>query len=88
MSENKWALFNDYRWRVLPVVKQTEKTTTVLDGTRERRPTNVAAVSNNQDTLIAAAERLTSSDALAADDQFKAALRGRERNAAILASLA
>jgi hypothetical protein len=46
-----------------------------------------AVVSLNAERLRVAAERLASSDALAADDRHKASIRNRERNAAIIASL-
>lgn len=87
MTDTKWALFNDWKWYVLPVVKQTDKTVTVLDGKRERRKSDVSAVSADRAALEQAAERLTSSDALAMDERRKAADRNRERNAAIIASL-
>lgn len=87
-DETKWALFYDYKWRVLPVVKQTEKTVTVQDGSRERRLIfGVTVVSFNAEALRAAAESLTSSDALMQDERYKSGLRRNERNAAIIASL-
>lgn len=88
MEETKWALFKDYKWKVMPVVKQTAKTTTVLDGTRERRCNSVDAISDSAEVLRAAAERLTSSDALMQDECHKASVRNSERNATIIASLA
>lgn len=88
MTESKWALFKDYKWQVLPLVKQTAKHVVVAaSGHNRHLPASDAVVSTDAEALRAAAERLTSSDALCQDERYKANVRNTERNAVILASL-
>lgn len=84
----KWALYYDWRWEVRAITKQTDKRVVVDAGNRSRHlmSTEVRAI-GDEATLRAAAEKLTSSEALYREDNARSTARLAQRNAAIIASL-